>query len=152
MPFSIKKFGLDGATLVQGLFSKNKWTEDLKRGLVVLQSGGVAVVDRSFAEVELHKLRGHLEVCEEKLDQCFQMLGQKSMAHWKNQQKLDEKEKASLFAQIETLKAEKEKLRAAMTALLTPVDEHSPPDTSPPESPDAPVNDTPETNIPKENT
>lgn len=146
MVFSIKKFGLDGAALVQGLVSKTNWTEDLKRGLIVLQSGGAAVVDRSFSELELYKLRRSLEQCEEKLDQCFQMLGQKSMAHWKNQQELGEKEKESLFAQIETLKAEKEQLLTSITALLTPPDDKpidpESLDPDPPESPDMPEADT----------
>lgn len=149
MSFSIKKFGSDGAAVLQRLFSKTTWTEDLKRGLTVLQSGGTAVVDRSFAEIELHKLRRRLEDCEEKMDQCFQMLGQKSMAHWKNKQEWDEKEKEGLFAQIETLEAEKEKLLATMTALITPLDA-DPPDTTDTTDPVSP--DSPESDPPKENT
>ncbi len=132
MAFSIKKIGLDGAAFVQGLVSKTSWIEDLKRGLSVLQSGSLAVVDRSFSEVELHKLRGRLDQCEQKLDQCFQALGKKSMAHWKNQQELDGKEKERLFAQIEHLKTEKEKLLETMIALKSPIDP------TPTASPDAP--------------
>jgi len=122
MAFSIKKIGLDGAARVQGFVAKTNWIEDLKRGLSVLQSGGFALVDRSFSEVELYKLRGSLERCDEKLDQCFQALGKKSMTHWKNQQDLDEKEKEKLFTQIDTLKTEKEKLHEMIAALLMPID------------------------------
>ncbi len=130
MVFSIKKFGLDGAALVQGLVSKTNWTEDLKRGLSVLQSGGLAVVDRSFSEVELYKLRGQLDQCEKNLDECFQTLGKKSMAHWKNQQELDDKEKEKIFAQIERFKTEKEQILASIAAQKTPIDS-SPPEPAP---------------------
>lgn len=126
MTFSFKKFGLEGAALFQGLVSKNKWTEDLKRGLDVLQSGGLAVVDRSFSEVELYKLRRDLEQCDEKLDECFQTLGKKSMAHWKNQQELDHKEKEKLFTQIERLKMEKEQILAEISAQKIPIDDTVP--------------------------
>lgn len=120
MSLSIKGFGRRWLQFVERLVSRTTWKEDLIRGLELLKTGGESTVDRSFAEVELIRLRRHLAQVDDKLTLAFQALGKKCMDHWTNQQVLDEKEKSRAFSTIETLKREREQVLDQIAAMKTP--------------------------------
>lgn len=131
MKFSFKKFTDEGLAFIDRVSARTSWKEDLSRGLKMLFTGGTALADRSFSEIEIIRLRRQLEQVDEKLSLAYRTLGKKSMDHWNHRQELDEKEKNRILGQIDTLIQEKGKImEQIMAAKNTP-----PPDVSSPSKP-----------------
>lgn len=107
------------------IVSQTTWKEDIQRAFACLKAEGTAAADRSFAQLELMKLRRRLDEIDEKLALAFQSLGKKSLDHWTHQQRLDAKEKNKAFVTIDTLKKEREKVTEMITALKTQAEHES---------------------------
>jgi len=120
MRFSIISFGKGWLQVIDRLASRTTWRDDLRRGIVVLTTGGASIADRGLAEMELRQLRGRLQQVEEKLTQAYQGLGKKSMDHWAGQQILDPKEQNRALHGIDALEKEKGKLIGQIAAHKTP--------------------------------
>lgn len=117
MKLSLKDDSKEWFQFIRRAVSRTTWKEDLLRGLKILQTGGVLIADRSFAETELFRLRRRIDQADEKLAQAFQSLGKRSMDHWESQQVLDEKEKIRAFKQIDALKKERQEIFEKMEML-----------------------------------
>ncbi len=120
MKFSIKKLTSEWQSVFDQVSTRTSWIDDLTRGVNAIITGGAFIVDRSFSEGELIRLRYQLDKVEEKLSLAYQALGKKSIDHWHHHQELDDKEKKKLFFKIETILAEKERLLEQMIAAKSP--------------------------------
>ena len=104
----------------QGLFPKH-WKEDMIRGLQAVQSRSAATVDRSFAEVELIRLRYRLERVNRKLFEAHQNLGKRIVDHWSGKVKLTEEERNREFRRIGLLLEEQKSLLDEMEEMNQPL-------------------------------
>lgn len=83
----------------QGLFPR-RWKEDIIRGWHAVQSRSASAVDRSFAEVELIRIRFRLEKTKKKLFEAHQSLGKRVHDHWSEKGNLTEEERKREFRKI----------------------------------------------------
>ena len=127
MKFSLKKFSSEWQSVFDQVSTRTSWIDDLRRGVNAVLTGSAFIVDRTYSEGELIRLRYQLDKVEEKLSQAYQALGKKGMAHWHHHQELDEKEKKKLLSKVETICVEKERLLEQMTATKTLSSSEPPP-------------------------
>jgi len=90
------------------------------RGWETVQSRSTAAVDRSFAEVELIRLRYRLEKINRKLFEAHQNLGKRVHDHWAGKGALSEEERKREFRRIGVLLEEKKLLLDQMKELDQP--------------------------------
>lgn len=83
----------------QGLFPKH-WKEDMIRGWQTAQTRSASAVDRSFAEVELIRIRYRLEKINRKIVEEYQNLGKRVHDHWSGKGNLSEEERTREFRRI----------------------------------------------------
>lgn len=102
-----------------GLFPKH-WKEDMIRGWQTVQARSESAVDRSFAEVELIRVRYRLEKINRRIFEANQNLGQRVHEHWSGKGSLTEEERKREFRRIGLLLEEKKILLDQMKELDQP--------------------------------
>ncbi len=122
-PFSVKE--AFGEWLKEGkrLISRKSWKEDASRGVKRLQTAGASVVERSFEEVELVRLRYRLEKIDQELFEAYQVFGKKCIDHWTKGRHLTEVERKRECRRIEKMDDEKKKILGQIRELKESPDE-----------------------------
>lgn len=121
-----------GEWLKQGkrLISRKSWKQDAARGVKRLQTVGTSVVERSFEEVELVRLRYRLEKIDQELFEAYQVLGKKCIDHWTKGRNFIEVERKRECRRIHQVDEEKKKILNQMQELKeSPNEETSKSDT-----------------------
>lgn len=90
------------------------------RGWQTVQSRSASAVDRSFAEVELTRIRYRLEKINRKLLEAHQNLGKRVHEHWAGKGSLTEEERKREFRRIGLLLEEQKILLDQMKELVQP--------------------------------
>lgn len=90
------------------------------RGWQSVQSGSASAADRSFAEIELMRLRYRLERVNRKLFEAYQNLGTRVVDHWSRKGILTEEERNREFRRIGFLLEEQKSLLDEMRAMDPP--------------------------------
>jgi len=108
------------------LIARTSWREDAIRGLKTLQSSGTSIVDRSFGEVNLFRLRSQLEKIDQQLFEAYRLLGKKCVDHWTKGRPLKEIERKRECRRIDLLAEEKKKILSQMSELKETPDKEAP--------------------------
>ena len=114
---SVKETIKEWLSLGKRLLSRTSWKDDASRGMKRLQTAGTSVVDRSFEEVELVRLRYRIQKIDQELFEAYQLLGKKCVDHWTKGRNFIEVERKRECRGINHLDEEKEKILSQMQEL-----------------------------------
>ncbi|HIE65094.1 MAG: hypothetical protein ABGX83_10880 [Nitrospira sp.] len=99
------------------LLSRKSWKKDVARGMKRLQTAGTSVVERSFEEVELVRLRYRLEKIDQELFEAYHLLGKKCLDHWMKGRSFIEVERKRECRRIHQIDEDKKKILNQMREL-----------------------------------
>ncbi|MFQ5780028.1 MAG: hypothetical protein ACE5HN_04485 [Nitrospiria bacterium] len=123
---SVKDVITEWLRLGRRVIARTSWRKDAIRGLKTLQSGGTSIVDRSFGEVDLFRLRSQLEKIDQDLFAAYQLLGKKCVDHWTKGRRLMEVERKRERRRIDLLAEEKKRILGQMLELKEAPDNEAP--------------------------
>jgi len=116
-PSSVKETMDDLLKLGRRLLFRKSWKKDAALGIKRLQTAGTSVVERSFEEVELVRLRYQLEKKDQELFEAYQILGKKCVDHWTKGRHFIEVERKLECRQIHQVYDDKKKILSQIDEL-----------------------------------